>query len=136
MTSISDKLAALRAKIKQDTASPASSPVQSAAQSQPQETPKQQRILTQKSNLPFDFLEKISALEDALLDRHPRMPGLLSEVYKALKAQPENVTIMNEEEIRVVVECLKTQTQTQFAEKVTKSKSSNARLKNATTEMF
>lgn len=135
MTNIQDKLAALRAKIKDQKSS---NPVGVEPANAPSivEPPKQQSILTEKSNLPFELLEKVSSLESALLDRHPRMPGLLGEIFKALKAQPENVTLMNEEEIRVVVECLKVQTGVQFAEKVTKSKSGNAKFKSATTEMF
>lgn len=132
MTSIQDKLAALRAKIKNEPV--AQSTVQSPAQQIP--TPEKKSILTQESKLPISLLQSVTSLEEALLDKHPRMPGLLSEVYKSLKAQPENVTLMNEEEIRVVVECLKVQTGVEFAEKITKSKSGSAKLKNATTEMF
>ena len=77
MTNIQDKLAALRAKIKDQKSS---NPVGVEPANAPSivETPKQQSILTEKSNLPFELLEKVSSLESALLDRHPRMPGLLS----------------------------------------------------------
>lgn len=134
MTSMQDKLAALRAKIKSDSAT-SSAPVATNAPSIIP-VPERKSLLTQESKLPVSLLQSVTSLEEALLDRHPRMPGLLSEVYKALKAQPENVTLMNEEEIHVIVECLKVQTGVEFAEKITKSKSASAKLKNATTEMF
>lgn len=129
------KLAALKAKV--STGVNKGTSTESHA---PQQTPVQQEILqpssklTKPSNLPFELQEKVTALETAMLDRHPRMPGLLAEIYKALKSQPENVTLMNEEEICTVVESLKLQTGVEFATKITKSSSKG--LKNATPEMF
>ena len=130
MATMSEKLAALRAKVSsgQSTGTiPQAAPVQ-------QEVPKPTSVLTKSSNLPFELQEKVASLEAAMLDRHPRMPGLLAEIYKALKAQPENVTLMSEEEIYVVVESLKVQVGVEFATKITKG--SKASLKNATPEMF
>lgn len=67
------------------------------------------------SKLPVDFLSKLLELEKALLDKHPSMPILLREVHTALREQPENVTLMSEEEISIIIEGLGVQTKTEFA---------------------
>lgn len=66
--------------------------------------------------------EKIGSLQSALLERHPRMPTLLQEIHTALRAQPENVTLLPEEDIAVIISGLQQQTNTFLAEAVTKSK--------------
>lgn len=63
----------------------------------------------------FDLKSKVTELESHLLSRHPRMPVLLQEIWKALRDQPENVTLMTEEEIKTVVNGLKQQTGVEFA---------------------
>jgi hypothetical protein len=68
--------------------------------------------------------EKILSLEKAMLERHPRMPILLQEIHAALKAQPENVTLLPEEEICILVKGLQHQTGVFLAESVVKKKSS------------
>ena len=69
--------------------------------------------------------EKILSLQTAMLDRHPRMPTLLQEIHAALKAQPENVTLLPEEEIAILVKGLQHQTGTFLAETAVKKKSSS-----------
>ena len=63
----------------------------------------------------FILKEKVADLSAALLERHPRMPTLLQEIHKALQLQPENVTLMTEEELAIIVDGLKMQTGVQFA---------------------
>ena len=60
-------------------------------------------------------LEQITALQSALLNAHPTMPVLLREIHKVLKADPEVVTLLNEEQIGVIVNGLSKQTQTTIA---------------------
>jgi hypothetical protein len=67
----------------------------------------------------FELKEKVASLEAAILDKHPRMPTLLQEIWKTLKQYPENVTLMNEEEIATVVRGLERQTGVFLAESVT-----------------
>ncbi len=69
--------------------------------------------------------EKILSLQTAMLDRHPRMPTLLQEIHAALKAQPENVTLLPEEEIAILVKGLQHQTGVFLAESVVKGKKSS-----------
>jgi hypothetical protein len=59
--------------------------------------------------------EKVADLSAALLERHPRMPGLLREIHMTLSKYPEQVTLMSEEDIHAVVEGLKVQTGVEFA---------------------
>lgn len=70
--------------------------------------------------------EKILSLQSALLDRHPRMPILLQEIHAALKAQPENVTLLPEEDICILVKGLQQQTGVFLAESAVKGKKSSA----------
>ena len=59
--------------------------------------------------------EKVEALNNALLTQHPTMPGLLREIWQTLKANPDCVTLLKEEEIGVIVNGLKQQTKTEIA---------------------
>lgn len=70
-----------------------------------------------------ELSSKISELEQALLEKHPRMPILLSEVHKTLSQYPEQVTLLDEKSISIIVNGLLTQTQSEFATIVTKSAS-------------
>lgn len=74
-------------------------------------------------NLNEQIKEKILSLESALQSQHPTMPSLLQEIWKTLKANPDCVTLLTEEEIGVVVNGLKQQTRTEIATTALKSKS-------------
>lgn len=76
---------------------------------------------TTTTKIPFELQEKIAALQAALLDQHPQMPTLLREIHTALRAQPENVTLLSEEDICTIVNGLQKQTNTFLATTVTKS---------------
>lgn len=80
----------------------------------------------------YQLKEKVAEMEQMLLAQHPRMPTLLAEIHGALQKQPENVTLMTEEEIAVIVNGLKIQTGVQFATSVVKTgkKSSGTSLLN------
>ena len=78
-------------------------------------------------NQGFELKEKVAALSNALLTRHPTMTGLLREIHTTLKAQPENVTLLEPEEIKVIVSGLEMQTQTYLASQtVGKTKSAKS----------
>lgn len=68
----------------------------------------------------FILKEKVASLEAALLSAHPTMPILLREIHTALRAQPENVTLLSEEDISVLVRGLQKQTGVFLAESVAK----------------
>ncbi len=86
------------------------------------------------TNVPIGFAlkEKVADLQSTILDRHPRMPQLLQEIWKALRDQPENVTLLSEEEVAVVVSGLKVQTGVEFAASAVKgagAKTATAKIK-------
>ena len=59
------------------------------------------------------------------------MPTLLQEIHRTLKAQPENVTLMTEDEIAIVVSGLMQQTNTVMVRAtVSPSKAASASVKN------
>lgn len=63
----------------------------------------------------FAVKEQIETLRNRILEAHPTLPILLREIHKTLKADPEVVTLLTEEEIGVVVNGLSKQTQTTIA---------------------
>ena len=80
---------------------------------------------------PYEQLqEKVISLDTAIKSRHPTMPTLLQEIWRTLKAQPENVTLMTEEEIGVIVSGLQVQTNVSLAQNMTKSSKSAAATKS------
>ena len=104
------KLDELKARIAaQKSAPPAAPPAQKPVQISL--IPAQSKILPTGTEL-FD---KVSTLQEALLSRHPMMPGLLRDIHTTLRAQPENVTLLNEDQISVIVNGLKEQTGVVFA---------------------
>jgi DNA polymerase III psi subunit len=76
--------------------------------------------------------QKVSTLRDTILEKHPRLPGLLSEILTALQAQPENVLLLSPDEIGLVVQGIEVHKGTFLAASVTKpaaQKSSIAKIK-------
>lgn len=65
---------------------------------------------------------KVAEMQDALLNAHPRMPVLLQDIHKILKADPENVTLLEEDEIAILVRGLEAQTKTNLATNISKAK--------------
>lgn len=83
-----------------------------------------QNIVTPQSNPEgFELKLKIEELKNKLLEKHPLMPNLLRDIHSTLRQYPENVTLLAEEEIQVIVNGLKVQTQTEFAQSTTAKKS-------------
>lgn len=64
--------------------------------------------------IPADLEEKLTALEAALLNAHPTLPSLLKQIHTQLKNDPAIVTILTEEQIAVIVNGLKKQTQVEL----------------------
>ncbi len=62
----------------------------------------------------MEVQETIQQLSAALLTAHPEMPILLRKIHSKLKADPEIVTLLTEEEIAQVINGLKVQTNVQF----------------------
>lgn len=67
------------------------------------------------SDTAYQVKEAIQDLKSKLLSAHPEMPVLLRKIHQTLKADPEVVTLLDEEEIEVIVNGLSKQTQTTIA---------------------
>jgi hypothetical protein len=66
---------------------------------------------------------KIAELQECILKAHPKMPMLLREIHGVLKSDPDNVTLLSEEDIGVIVSGLKLQTKTEIVAKTLSKKS-------------
>jgi hypothetical protein len=69
---------------------------------------------------------KIAEMNTALLASNPLMPVLLREIHQHLRKDPELVTIITEEEIGMIVNGLKKQTNTVLATTTIKQSTSKA----------
>lgn len=77
--------------------------------------------MTTPSSIPdnvFDIKEKIAQLEKHLLDSHPLIPVLLRTIHSQLKADPEIVTLLEEEETRTIVNGLQHVTKIKLIEAI------------------
>lgn len=79
----------------------------------------------------FETREKLAQLEEAMLAKTPNMPTLLRDIHRELKADPDIVTLLSDEECSILVNGLKQQTKTVIATKAVK-KGSSKPLKNLT----
>ena len=63
----------------------------------------------------YEVKEKLASLEAALLEKLPTMPTILRDIHRSLKADPDVVTLLTEEEIAILINGLKKQTGTVVA---------------------
>lgn len=90
-----------------------------------------QRTALLSSGPGFELIEKVTALQAALLSAHPTLPVLLRNIHTQLRADPEITTLLSEDEIGIIVNGLKRQTQVELVTTTAKPKSDNAKLKSA-----
>jgi len=69
----------------------------------------------------FVLKEQIAQLSNMLLEKHPGMPTLLREIHTALTKQPENILLLNEEDMNKIVQGLEVQTNSYLAASIVKS---------------
>lgn len=78
---------------------------------------------------------KITELQEKILANHPQMPILLREIHSTLKNDPAVVTLLQEEEIAVIINGLQKQTNTYLVQSMTAAKGSKTKaLKNVTAD--
>lgn len=68
----------------------------------------------------FQVREKLAFLEESLLKTTPNIASLLRDIHQTLKADPDVVTILTDEECSILVRGLKKQTATEIATKAVK----------------
>ena len=73
------------------------------------------------SQVNLEIKTKLDALQSALLSDHPQIPTLLRDIHTTLKNQPDQVTLLSEEEVHIVVQGLEKQTRTHLAAATTKT---------------
>lgn len=71
-----------------------------------------------------DIREKIATLQNHMLLAHPLIPTLLRTIHTQLKADPEVVTLLLEEEIKVIISGLQHVTKIKLIEVSTPKKKS------------
>lgn len=81
-------------------------------------------------SISYDHIQsRIVLLKEALETENPQLPILLREVHATLKQQPENVTLLSEDEIAIIVAGLSKHTKTHLAGSVLKTaKTKSAKL--------
>lgn len=82
------------------------------------------------SKLSPDLQEKILQLEKSVKERLPNMATMLSDIWKALKADPDQVTLLEEEDIQKIVAGLEKQTDTYIISESMRAKSPSKKLKD------
>lgn len=92
--------------------------------------------MSETPKIPVELENKILALQEQVVQRLPTMPTLLQDIWTALKKQPENVTLLPEEQIQIIVSGLEVQTNNKLTEVLTKGKGAAAKskLKNLTAD--
>lgn len=79
----------------------------------------------------IEIKTKLDELQEALLSSHPTLPTLLKDIHRTLKAQPEQVTLLSEQELNLVIQGLIKQTNSNLAAATLKaSKSKKVLSKN------
>ena len=79
----------------------------------------------------LDLQAKIAELNTALLTAHPMMPTLLRTIHNQLRKDAELVTLLDETEIGIIVNCLKVQTHTELVTSVVKKAASTTKADKA-----
>jgi len=80
-----------------------------------------------------DIREKIATLQNHLLTSHPLIPTLLRTIHTQLKADPEVVTLLQDDEIKTIVTGLQHVTKVHLVES---SKPKKKPLKNLDLDDF
>ena len=80
-----------------------------------------------------EVASKLEELQGFFASAHPRMPGLLKEILSTLDQYPECVTVLQEEQIAIIVEGLEKIVGTELAAITVKSASSGKKSKTAVT---
>jgi hypothetical protein len=75
--------------------------------------------MNQQTDTQFNTIqlkEKIAALQNAILTVHPTLPIILKDIHTLLKNDPSNITLLDEDDITVIVSGLKKQTATEITQ--------------------
>lgn len=82
-----------------------------------------------------DIKNKVLELQEQVLAAHPRMPVLLQEIHKILKADPDNITLLDDEDIGIIVSGLAQHAKVEIVAAAIKTPK-KAALKNVNVDML
>jgi len=68
-----------------------------------------------------EISDSIDSLKAAIHGAHPRMPGLLQEIWKTLQSYPEQVTLLEEDQMEIIIAGLEKVVDTDLANITIKS---------------
>lgn len=77
--------------------------------------------------------DRIVELRDAIHSAHPKMPGLLQEIWKTTQSYPEQVTLLTEDQMEIIIAGLEKVVDTDLANITLKSATSGKKSKVAIT---
>jgi len=95
------------APAKDSASAPANQGSKDSRSSQPTDDPK----LIQYQ----EVSDRIASLRDAIHSDHPKMPGLLQEIWKTLHSYPEQVTLLEEDQMEIIISGLEKVVDTDLA---------------------
>lgn len=82
-----------------------------------------------ESSLHVQFQVKLASLKECLDNRLPNRATILEDIWKTCRAQPENVTLMSDEEIGLIVSGLMQQRQVEIIKPAAAKKVASKSLK-------
>ena len=91
--------------------------------------------MTDISNQAYQIQEKLVQLQEKLETNVPGIAILLRDIHQTLKADPDTVTLLSEEECSILVRGLKKQTATEIATSALKSGGKKAMSKMTTADL-
>lgn len=62
-----------------------------------------------------EISDNIFALREAIHSAHPKMPGLLQEIWRTLQSYPEQVTLLEEDQMEIIISGLEKVVDTDLA---------------------
>jgi hypothetical protein len=71
-------------------------------------------------NISQQISESVASLQSALTSSHPDISNLLRTIHTTLRANPDCVTLLSEDEIGTIINGLKQQTNTEIATSISK----------------
>lgn len=80
-----------------------------------------------------EISDNIFALREAIHGAHPKMPGLLQEIWKTLQSYPEQVTLLEEDQMEIIISGLEKVVDTDLANITIKSATSGKKGKASIT---
>lgn len=68
-----------------------------------------------------EISDRIFQLKEAIHTAHPKMPGLLQEIWSTIKSYPEQVTLLEEDQMEIIISGLEKVVDTDLAQITLKS---------------